>query len=137
MNDKLINYMVRYDNLKESMEEEMELLMFQSGLLMVAKCMYSDGLENMTEEEKLEFTIKTIDILQDFISLGKEVALRMNTLVLINDTIGTIAKRLGYYEMLEVKERKDMLVKTIELLTDKEHEVFLNELLKLKDIYSL
>ena len=49
--DKLINYMVRYDNLKESMAEERELLMFQSGLLMVAKCMYSDGLENMTEED--------------------------------------------------------------------------------------
>lgn len=137
MNDKLINYMVRYNDLRENMEEEIELLMFQSGLLLVAKCMYSDGLENMTEEEKLEFTTKTIDILQDFISLGKEVALRMNTLVLINDTIGTIAKRLGYYEMLEVKERKEMLVKTIELLTDKEHEIFLQELLKLKDIYSL
>lgn len=137
MNDKLINYMVRYDNLKESMEEEIELLMFQSGLLMIAKRMYSDGLEYMTEEEKLEFTTKTIDVLQDFINLGKEVTLRMNTLVLINDTIGTIAKRLGYYEMLEVKERKEMLVKTIELLTDREHEEFLNELLKLKDIYSL
>lgn len=135
MNNKLISYMDRYDNLHESLADEMQLTMTQSCLLALARIMLQDGTyDEMDKEEKTVFLDRTIEVLTDFIKVGRELTVGLNTLIMINETIGTYAKKLGYYNMLEIAERNEHLKETIELLTDKSHEEFLQELLELKCI---
>lgn len=134
MMNKLVGYMERYDSLHESMIEEMELVTLQSGLLAIAKIMLEDSYDSMETEEKMDFLNKTIDVAEDFIKVSKELSVKFNTLIMINETIGTLAKRLGCYSMLEVDQRNEQLKTTVQLLTDSEHEEFLNKLLKLKNV---
>ena len=130
MNDKLIQYGHYYDKLYESMEEEIELVQFQHVMLEVAKNMYKDG------QRDEEFIDKTIEVLKDFIKVGKEVAIKFNTLIMINDKIMSVAKRLGTFETINehlgIEQRNEEFRMNVEILTDKEHEEFLNELLQLK-----
>lgn len=130
MNEKLIRYGHYYDKLYESMEEEIELVQFQHVMLEVAKNMYKDG------QRDEEFIDKTIEVLKDFIKVGKEVAIKFNTLIMINDKIMSVAKRLGTFEMIDehlgIEQRNEDFRMNVEILTDKEHEEFLNELLQLK-----
>lgn len=135
MNDKLINYMNRYDILHESLAEEMQLTMTQTCLLAVARVMLQDGTyDEMNKEEKTVFLDRTIEVLKDFMKVGRELTVGLNTLIMINETIGTYAKKMGCYNMLEITERNEHLKEAIELLTDKAHEEFLQELLELKGI---
>lgn len=130
MNEKLIRYGHYYDKLYESMEEEIELVQFQHVMLEVAKNMYKDG------QRDEEFIDKTIEVLKDFIKVGKEVAIKFNTLIMINDKIMSVAKRLGTFEMINehlgIEQRNEDFRMNVEILTDKEHEEFLDELLQLK-----
>lgn len=130
MNEKLIQYGCYYDNLFNSMQEEIELVQFQHVLLEVAKNMYKDG------QRDEEFIDKTIELLKDFIKVGKEVAIKFDTLIMINNKIMSVAKRLGTFEIMNehlgITQRNEDFRANVEILTDKEHEEFLSELLQLK-----
>lgn len=133
---KMQNLMERYDNLKESLDEDVQTLMTQSCLLsMVFAIVENKGYEDLETDDKKFFFDNSIETLEEFIVLGGKVKVGLNTLLMINNRIGQIAKKYGFYDMLEIHGRTEMLKEVIGGLANKEHEEFLQELLNLKKMY--
>ena len=135
---KMKNLMERYDSLKENLDEDVHVLMAQSYLLsMVFEIVERKIYEDLTTDDKKFFFDNSIETLEEFIILGNKVQVGLNTLVMINHRIGQIAKKYGCYDMLQVQDREEMLKEIIRGLDKEEHTEFLQQLLKLKESYSL
>lgn len=131
---KLENYCMRFDHLRNSMNDEIMTLMHQCEKLSNAFEIVESGKYKMYETEKQKhFCDLTLARLKDFECLATKVKVGIDTLILINNRIKTMADKFGLAEILQV-ELNDYFLNCISetLKVEEQNQEFKEKLLQIQ-----
>ena len=118
---KLENYCMRFDTLKATMEDDLRELMEQCLTLSDAYDIIEDETYKVLSPEDIkEYMWATIGALDEHRILKRQVKVRMDTLLLINDRIKKMAKPYGLEDLLGTTLNDYFLNETIKTLSDEE-----------------
>ena len=118
---KLENYCMRFDTLKNSMEDDLRELMEQCLTLSDTYDIIEDETYKVLSPEDIrEYMWAVIGALDKHRILKRKVKVRMDTLLLINDRIKKMAKPYGLEDLLGTTLNDYFLNETIKTLSDEE-----------------
>ena len=118
---KLENYCMRFDTLKNSMEDDVRELMEQCLTLSDAYDIIEDGTYKFLSQDDIrEYMWAIIGALDKHRILKQKVKVRMDTLLLINDRIKKMAKPYGLEDLLGATLNDYLLHETVKSLSDEE-----------------
>ena len=118
---KLENYCMRFDTLKATMEDDIRELMEQCLILSDAyDIVENEAYKVLSPEDIKEYMWATIGALDEHRILKRQVKVRMDTLLLINDRIKKMAKPYGLEDLLGTTLNDYFLNETIKTLSDEE-----------------
>ena len=118
---KLENYCMRFDTLKNSMEDDVRELMEQCLTLSDAYDIIEDGTYKFLSQDDIrEYMWAIIGALDKHRILKQKVKVRMDTLLLINSRIKKMAKPYGLEDLLGTTLNDYFLNETVKTLSDEE-----------------
>ena len=131
---KLEIYCMRFDHLRNSMNDEIMTLMHQCEKLSNAfDIVEREKYKTYTTEKQKHFCDLTLARLKDFECLATKVKVEIDTLILINNRIKTMADKFGLAEILRV-ELNDYFLNCISetLKVEEKNQEFKEKLLQIQ-----
>lgn len=118
---KLEMYCMRFDILRESMEDDMKKLIEQYGILAETYDVIEEkSYKVMSPEDIQEYMWAVIGALDKHRILKQKIKVRMDTLILINNRIKKMAKIYGLEDLLGVTLNDYFLNETLKAVSSEE-----------------